>query len=213
MNTMTICFGRGIALCALLLSLAACERTRFTEAPADATGCNPLLVGEWLNEATDDNAIGEVVARVSGDCQLQVTENDKSPPRMSPSTALRSARIGEIDLLWIDAAWADSAFEFEADAITPSADDDAHDVYLFTWKRDGNQLTLIEPDHHALAHAAIDGDIKGDVLSGEYDLHVRVRETQTRLQSLLATGTVFGDGSGKGESLRFVRAKSGTDKP
>ena len=206
MNASIRQFFLGALTATLLLLLGACERTQFTQAPADATGCNAALVGDWLSEPTEDNAPGEVVAHVGGDCALQITENDRSPPRHSPPTNLRSAKVGDLDLLWIDAAWADAAFELEADAITPGDDSGASDVYLFVWKRDGEQLTLIAPDHHALAHSAIDGDIKAEVLRREYELHVRVREPQAKLQSLLASGKAFGDGSGKGESLRFVRA-------
>ena len=198
-------FRFGLMLCAALL-LSACERTRFSEAPADATGCNPALVGDWLNEADEDSALGEIAASVDGSCQLRVTENDKSPPRLSPPTTLRSARVGERDLLWIDAAWADAAFEIEADAITPTDDDAAHDVYLFAWHYVDDRLTLTAPDPAALAHAAIDGELKADVLHGDYDLHVRVREPQAKLQSLLASGKVFGGAEDDAKSLRFVRA-------
>ncbi|MCB1560691.1 MAG: hypothetical protein KDI75_06315 [Xanthomonadales bacterium] len=195
---------RVLLVAVAVFSLSACERTRFVEAPADATGCSRELVGNWLNEASDDSKLGEVAATVSGDCQLQVTENDKSPPRLSPPTQLRSARIGDIDVLWIDAAWADAAFEIEADAITPAADSNAHDVYAYAWKRDGERLTLTAPDHVALAHAAIDSDIKAEVLEREYELHVRVREPQKELASLIASGKVFTHAEGGSRSLNFV---------
>ncbi|MEZ5464411.1 MAG: hypothetical protein R3F22_04095 [Lysobacteraceae bacterium] len=196
-----------LVLCALVV-LTACERTRFSEAPADATGCNPALVGKWLSEATDDSPLGEVVVDVDASCQLRVSEHDREPARVSPPTALRSARVAGRDVLWIDAAWADQAFENEADAITPDADSGAHDVYLFAWQRDGRQLQLSAPDHTGLAHAAIDGEIKADVLHGEYLLHVRVREPQAKLQSLLAAGKLFGDGNDDSRTIHFVRSKN-----
>ena len=201
MRTSTKCQYLLLSLLAVLV-LGGCQRTQFTSAPADSNGCSRELVGQWLSNATNDNAEGEIEAMVDADCQLQVTENGRQP-RVSVPTQLRTAQVANVNLLWIDTAWADKAFELETDAVTPPAGSDSHDVYVFAWSRTGDQLVLLSPDHKALAHALIDGKLKGGVLQTEYDLHVRLKTSQTELQSLIAKGGVFDSES----TLVFTLAK------
>jgi len=189
-----------LALAALLLS--GCERTRFANAPAESTGCDPRLVGHWTSSATDDDDAGEVEAWVAGDCALSVQQNDKSPPRRSEGGQLRSARVGDADLLWIGAAWADPQFEIERDAITPAAGED-HDIYLYRWALDGDHLTLTFANDRALAHRMIDDKLKGEMLRADYELHVRVTADQASLQGMIARDEIFAGG----RQLGFDRAK------
>lgn len=184
-----------IVLMALVLGLAGCQATSFETAPLTATACDPALTGRWLSIDDEGKADGEVEIRVSDDCQLEVDDREKGVARQGPATALFVAEhVGE-HFAWVDAAWVRARFAPEV-AITDG------DIYLMHWRVKSDDLWLRAPDHVAIAHKIIDGDIPGEVHSAEHRLRNRI--TGPAAPKLLEANDFFDR-----DELRFRRSKDG----
>lgn len=189
---------RPLAVLAVLLMLAGCQRTLFEHAPvAAAPGCDPDLVGEWRSEGERRSEDGELVAFVGADCRLVTVEHRGDGERRSLPTTLHLGRAGGVRYLWVDAAWANAAFDVEANVL-----DREGDVYLYAWSLSREVLRLATPPHTALAHRVIDKDIPGEVHMTENELVVRVTGTPEQVRRTLSRHRVFR----MDEALRFRRA-------
>jgi hypothetical protein len=177
---------RLVAACLLLPALAGCERTLFETPPAEAAACDPALVGRWASVGDSDDDAGELVATVDAGCSLVTEERRSDGPRRSPPTVLHTGRADGVRYLWLDAAWANPAFE-----VKPTALDEATDVYVFAYRVRGDRLELSAPPHRALAHLALDKKVPGEVLMHEDSLTVRITADRAALRKLLRTYRVY----------------------
>ena len=180
-----------------LLALAGCQRTLFENPPVAAGPCDADLVGEWLSEGEKRAEDGELQAIVGPTCELVVVERESDGEKRSPPTQLHTGRAGGVRYLWVDAAWANRAFEVE-----PAAIDHAGDVYLHAYALSRDVLRVAAPPHRALAHRVIDKDIAGEVLMLGDELAVRVTGDAGAVRKTLSKHRVFR----MDEALRFRRA-------
>lgn len=161
---------RPALLAAAALLLGACQMTTFDAAPIAAAGCDPELAGRWLSMDEDPAKNGEVVLVVDAACQLVMESVQKDGVRRSEPTALHLGQHGLYRYGWVDARWA--LLQFDEEHVVPETD-----VYLLRLARDGDRLTLWTTDDKAIAHAIIDGELTGDVVSNDRDLFNRLTET------------------------------------
>ena len=189
---------RSIALFIAVLALAGCQRTLFEHAPVAAGPCDPDLVGAWWSEGEKRAEDGELKAFVSAGCELYVVERENDGDKRSPPTQLHTGRAGGVRYLWVDAAWANRAFEVDAGAI-----DHAGDVYLYAYASSRDVLRVATPPHRALAHRVIDKDIPGEVSMLGDELAVRVTGDDASIRKTLSKHRVFR----MDEALRFRRAR------
>ena len=186
----------------LLLGLTGCERTLFAHAPAEAAAaCDPALVGRWLSQGDDKDEEGELVATVDAQCRLVTVEHKADGDRTSPPTTLHTGRADGVRYLWLDAAWANPAFE-----VKPTVLDSAGDVYVFAWRVRGDRLELAAPPHQALAQRVLAKDMPGEVLMHDDSLTVRLTGDREALRKLLRTYRVYRFE----KPLRFRRDTAGT---
>ena len=188
---------RSIALFVAVLALAGCQRTLFESAPVAAGTCDPDLVGEWLSEGDKRADDGEMQAFVSASCELYVVERENDGEKRSPPTQLHTGRAGGVRYLWVDAAWANRAFEVDAGAI-----DRDGDVYLHAYVLSRDVLRVATAPHRALAHRVIDKDIPGEVVMLGDELAVRITGDPQSVRKTLAKHRVFR----MDEALRLRRA-------
>jgi hypothetical protein len=190
MNTRSLFRRTLLAACALMLG--ACQMTTFEAAPLAAGPCDPALAGQWLSQDEDPAKNGEVVLRVDASCQLVVDSSGKDGVRSSESTALHLGQHGLYRYAWVDARWAMTQFDEDHPATEG-------DVYLLRIARDGDRLTLWTTDDKAVAHAIIDGDISGEVVSRDRDLFNRL--TGNEAPAVLDHPALF-----NADPVQFVRA-------
>lgn len=188
---------RSIALFAAVLALAGCQRTLFENAPVAGSACDPDLVGEWLSEGDKRADDGELQAFVGPSCELVVVEHENDGEKRSAPTQLHTGRAGGVRYLWVDAAWANTAFEVE-----PAAIDHAGDIYLHAYTLSRDVLRVATPPHRALAHRVIDKDIPGEISMLGDELAVRVTGDAESVRNTLAKHRVFR----MDEAVRFRRA-------
>ena len=185
------------ALLATALLLAGCQRTLFENPPVAAGGCDPDLVGEWLSEGDKRGDDGELQAFVSPACELYTIEHENDGDRRSKPTTLHTGRSGGVHYFWVDAAWANGAFE-----VDPGAIDHAGDVYLYAYSISRDVLRVAAPPHRALAHRVIDKDIPGEVAMLGDELAVRITGDAESVRKTLSKHRVFR----MDEAVRFRRA-------
>lgn len=188
---------RAATLLLLVLTLAGCERTLFEHSPA-AAGCDPALAGRWLSQDQDAKAEGELVATVDAQCRLTTVEHKSDGARRSAPTTLRTGRADGVRYLWLDAAWANSSFEVQRNAL-----DQEGDVYVFAYRLRGDRLELAPPPHRSLAHRVLDKDVPGEVLMQDDSLTVRLTGEPEALRKTLRRYRLFRFD----DALRFRRAK------
>jgi hypothetical protein len=153
------------------LLLGACQMTTFESAPLAAGPCDPGLAGQWLSQDEDPAKNGELVLRVDASCQLVVDMSEKDGVRSSQPTPLHLGQHGLYRYAWVDARWAMTQFEEDHPATEG-------DVYLLRLARDGDRLTLWTTNDKAVAHAIIDGGLKGEVVARDRDLFNRLTGKQ-----------------------------------
>ena len=73
---------------AALLALAGCQVTTFEQSPLAALPCDPAVVGEWHSVGDEPSGDGEMILRVSADCQLEIEERTPAGPRTGDATPL-----------------------------------------------------------------------------------------------------------------------------
>lgn len=188
---------RSLLALSLLLALAGCQRTLFEHPPVASAGCDEALVGTWLSEGDQRSEDGELRAFVSPACELVVVEREAGKQKRSPPTRLHTGRAGGVRYLWVDAAWANAAFEVETGAI-----DRPGDVYLHAYALSRDVLRVAAPPHRALAHRVIDKDIPGEVSMLGDELAVRVTGDSESIRRTLSKHRVFR----MDEAVRFRRA-------
>jgi hypothetical protein len=128
---------------------------------------------------------------------MYTIEHDGDGDRRSQPTQLHTGRAGGVRYLWVDAAWANRAFEVE-----PGAIDHPGDVYLFAYALSRDVLRLATPPHRALAHRVIDQDIPGEVSMLGDELAVRITGDGEAVRKVLSKHRVFR----MDEAWRFRRA-------
>lgn len=188
---------RGLMLLMVTLALGGCQRTLFSQAPAAGTACDVALQGRWVSVDKAGTPDGEIEAALGADCRVTITEHRPEGPRVWPPVAVASQRIGRRDLVWLDAAGINRAFE-----ITSGPVDREGTVYVFAYTRTRDRLDLLPPDHRRLAHRVVDGDLAGAVLADGSDLTVRVDAEAAALAKLFGESRSFQ----RSEPLRFRRA-------
>lgn len=203
MNAVPRCF-LGLLAILTLLGTSACQRTLFQHAPAEAEACDPALVGRWLSQGDRPEENGEIEARVDANCRLQVFEHEHGGTKTSPTTTLRNARVDGTRYLWVDAGWANQAFEIDA---TPL--DQAGDVYLFAYQPSRDRLRLAGAPERALAHRVLDKDIAGEVMLHDENLTVRLEGEPAAIRKTLRKHRLFRFNK---DALTFVKAEPG-DSP
>lgn len=184
-----------IALLAML-ALGGCQRSLFSQPPAATSGCAGALQGRWVSVDQRGKPDGEIAATVDADCRLSVVESRPEGPRTWPPVALASGRVAGRDLVWLDAAAINRAFEITAG---PLDRDGTVYVFAYTLKRD--RLDLLPLDHRRLARRVLDGKLDGAVLADGSDITVRVDADAEALASVWRERRSFR----RTEPLRFRR--------
>lgn len=183
-------------LLTVLLLASGCQRTLLSHSPADSDGCDTALQGYWVSVGDDSGQDGEVEATLSADCIVSVIEHRKDGPRVWPPVQLASARVAGRDLLWLDAAATNIAFEIEPEAIDRDAT-----FYVFAYQIKGERLTMLPPNHRGLARQVVEGKLDGAVMAEGQNIVVRLDGKAEELAKLLGKRTSFQ----RKESLRFRR--------
>ena len=147
--------------------LAACQGTSFEKPPIADAGCDPALAGTWLSQDEGPADEGEVVLLVDARCRVHVEEHEATGVKRGDGVQAHLGRHGKHDYLWVDARWAHARFD------EPQAPP-AGDVYLLRYQREGELLTLWTPDDKPIAHAIIDNDLTGEVVSRDNRLFNRL---------------------------------------
>ena len=185
-----------IALLGILV-LGGCQRSLFSSPPTASAGCAAALQGRWVSVDQRGEPDGEIAATVDADCRLSVVESRPEGPRTWPPVALASGRVAGRDLVWLDAAAINRAFE-----ITPGPLDRDGAVYVFAYTIRRERLDLLPPDHRRLARRVLDGKLDGAVLVDGSDITVRMDGDADALASLWRERRSFQ----RTEPLRFRRA-------
>jgi hypothetical protein len=98
---------------------------------------------------------------------------------------------------WVDAAWANTAFDVE-----PGAIDHPGDIYLHAYTLSRDVLRVATVPHRALAHRVVDKDIPGEISMLGDELAVRVTGDAASVRNTLSKNRVFR----MDEAVRFRRA-------
>ncbi|MFY2764615.1 hypothetical protein [Arenimonas sp. MALMAid1274] len=153
------------ALVALLL--CACQGTTFRAAPVADAGCDPALAGTWLSQDEDPEDVGEVILRIDARCRLHVDERKPEGLKRGDGVQAHVGRHGSHRYAWVDARWVHTRFE---EAHVPPAGD----VYLMRYAIEGGVLSLWTTDDKLIAHAIIDNELTGEVISRDSRLFNRL---------------------------------------
>jgi len=188
------------AMLVLLLPLAACQRTLLSQSPVENAGCDAALVGHWVSVGDTRADDGELEAWLAADCVLKAVERRSEGPRQWPPIRLSTARFAGRDLLLLDAAATNLAFEVE-----PGPLDREGAVYVFAYRLRGDGLTLLPPNHRGLAGAVVSGKVDGAAHAEDVNITVRLDARGEALESLLRKRRSFS----RGEALRFRRMQAG----
>ena len=179
-------------LAAAALMLGACQMTTFDKAPLAAGPCDPQLAGRWLSQDEDPAKNGEVALEVDASCQLVVEATQNDGVRRSAPTPLHLGQSGLYRYAWVDAAWTLAQFE-PGHAATPG------DVYVLRYAVADDRLTLWTPQDKAVAHAIIDGQLEGEVVSKNRDLFYRLTGNE-------APAVLDHEGLFNADPVQFARA-------
>lgn len=156
---------------AALLALAGCQITTFEQSPLAALPCDPAVAGEWHSVDDGPSGDGEMILRISGDCQLSFEERTAEGPRTGESTPLFLGEHAGQRYAWTDAGW-----------LLRSLDEDhavpAGDVHLVRFAIAGDRLELWSTDDKPIAHAIIDGELSGEVIARDRRLFNRLAAKQ-----------------------------------
>jgi hypothetical protein len=180
----------------LLLPLAACQRTLLSQSPVENAGCDAALVGHWVSLGNTREDDGELEAWLDGDCVLKAVERRNEGPREWPPIEVSTARVGSRDLLLLDAAATNQAFEVEIGPL-----DREGSLYAFAYRARGDELTLLPPDHRRLAMQVAAGKRKGATLVDDVNITVRLDGSRAELSKALAERSSFA----RREAMRFRR--------
>jgi hypothetical protein len=183
-------------LLGVMLAMTGCQRTLFSTAPTASTGCDAALQGRWVSVDNKGKPDGEIAATLGSDCQLSVIEHRPEGPRAWPAVAVASGRVGGRELVWLDAAGINRAFE-----INPGPLDREGTVYVFAYTLRRDRLDLLPPDHRRLARQVIDGKLDGAALVDGSDITVRVDGDLSEVANLIGARRSFQ----RDNALRFRR--------
>lgn len=188
-----------LAALVLLLALAACQRTMLSQSPVENAGCDAALVGHWVSLGSSRADDGDLEAWLDADCVLKAVERRNEGPREWPPISVSTARVGSRDLLLLDAAATNRAFEVEIGPL-----DREGSLYAFAYRAKGDELTLLPPDHRRLATQVAAGKRKGATLVDDVNITVRLDGSRAELAKALAERRSFA----RGEAMRFRRASA-----
>jgi hypothetical protein len=152
---------------AALLALAGCQVTTFEQSPLAALPCDPAVAGEWHSLGDEPSGDGEMILRISNDCQLAIEERTADGPRTGEPTPLFLGEHAGQRYAWTDAGW--MLRRFREDHAVP-----AGDVHLVRFAIAGDRLELWSTDDKAIAHAIIDGELTGEVIARDSRLFNRL---------------------------------------
>lgn len=156
---------------AALLALAGCQVTSFEQSPLAALPCDPSVAGEWHSVGDEPSGDGEMILRVSADCQLSIEERTVEGPRTGEPTALFLGEDAGRRYAWTDANW--MLRRFGEDHAMP-----AGDVHLVRFAITGDRLEVWSTDDKPVAHAIIDGELSGEVIARDSRLFNRLTGQQ-----------------------------------
>lgn len=170
------------------LLLAGCQMTTFEQSPVAATGCDPALAGHWLSTGDEPGEDGEMVLRIDAQCRLEVDEHKQGEVHTGAATTFKVGRHGAHRYAWVDGAWLSTRFEEEHQP-------PAGDVYVLRYAVDGDRLQLWSTNEKPIAHAIIDGELKGEVVYRDNSLFNRLVGEQPA--SVLERADFFDDEPGQ----------------
>ena len=150
-----------------LLALAGCQVTTFERSPLAALPCDPAVAGEWHSLGDEPSGDGEMILRISNDCQLAIEERTADGPRTGEPTPLFLGEHAGRRYAWTDATWMLRRFGDE-DVVLEG------DVHLVRYAITGDRLELWSTDDKPIAHAIIDGKLEGEVVARDRSLHNRL---------------------------------------
>lgn len=168
---MSIHFRIACALAALL-ALAGCQVTTFEQSPLAALPCDPAVVGEWHSEGDESSGDGEMILRISADCRLAVEERTPNGPRGGEATPLLLGEHAGQRYAWTDAGWMMRSFDENHEPA-------AGDVHLVRYTIEGDRLGVWSTDDRPIAHAIIDRELEGEVISRDRRLFNRLTAPQS----------------------------------
>jgi len=145
----------GLAAASLLL--VACQGTSFETPPLAALPCDPALEGTWLSQGDTAGDEGEVMLRLDAACVLHVEERERSGVRTGEPVQVFLGEQGEHRYAWVDATWMHVRFREEVLMPAPG------DVYVLRYTADAENLVLWHTNDYHVAHAIIDGNLRGEV--------------------------------------------------
>ena len=123
-----------------LTRLAFVPSGRFVEqSPLAALPCDPAVAGEWHSVGDEPSGDGEMILRVSADCQLEIEERTPAGPRTGDATPLFLGEHAGQRYAWTDAGWL--LRRFGEDHVLP-----AGDVHLVRYAITGDRLELWSTD-------------------------------------------------------------------
>lgn len=158
---------RNLLALVALLALSGCQVTTFEQSPLAALPCDPAVTGEWHSVGDEPSGDGEMILRITDDCQLSIEERTAEGPRTGEATPLFLGEHAGQRYAWFDAAW--MLRRFDEDHALP-----AGDVHLVRFAITGDRLALWSTDDKPVAHAIIDGELGGEVVARDRRLFNRL---------------------------------------
>jgi len=150
------------------LLLVACQGTSFEKPPLAALPCDPALEGTWLSQGDTPADEGEVTLLLDSSCLLRVEERERSGVRTGDPVQVFLGEHGEFRYAWMDATWMHVRFREEVLMPPPG------DVYVLRYTADADSLLLWHTNDYHVAHAIIDGKLKGEVTHRDQRLLNRI---------------------------------------
>jgi hypothetical protein len=191
----------------LLLSLAACDETRFALDPlGQVRGCAPELAGVWRIE--DDGGGAPEFVDLGADCALRLLrpapggEGGVDYDAIAPRTIELAPSIARIDgALYLSLTDEDFHRAADEDATDTGHPGSTGGYHVYRIELRGDTASVRAVDHPAVARAIIDGKLEGEVHKDERGLKNLLVLDTAATRELLGERWLFSSAA----PLRLVR--------
>jgi hypothetical protein len=177
----------------LLLTLAACNETRFESPPGDRIeACDVRWKGLWIDDSASasKDEPDELAFLVDPECQFQMIERpEKDGPPKLIHVPLNVVHDGGKDYLVVaDNQLSGVVTVDPVHGVDPVPEES---FYLARYELKGERMTIFSIDSTRVAHRILDKDLEGTIDSRQNDLHVFVKGDRARILEILRKYDLF----------------------